>query len=965
MSTFPSGTVTFLFTDIEGSTKLARAHPKSWESARARHHEILREAIEENSGYIFQIVGDAFCATFHKAGDALKAATKAQHNLQNEAWGDVTIRVRMGIHTGEGELQEDGQYQGYLALSLVQRIMSAGNGNQVLLSGATEHLLRGQLSEGVNLLDMGRHNFKDVPQAVRIFQVNATDLQRDFPPLRTFNIRPNNLPVQLTSFVGREKERGEIKQSLLTHRLVSLTGIGGTGKTRLALKVAEDTLNEFPDGVWFVELAPITNPDFITQVILSAMGLSEPQDITALQLLLDYLRGKKVLLILDNCEHLIKACAKEVDTLLNNARDLKLLTTSREALGIQGELIWQIPSLALPDTMELADIEQLKQFEAVQLFIDRVTLVQPYFVLKNENASAVTEICLRLDGIPLAIELAAVRVKALNIEDIAKRLDDRFRLLTGGSRTALERHQTLRATIDWSYNLLDGDEKILFRKLSVFSGGWTLEAAEQICVGHNDILFEDVLDLMTHLVDKSLVITDGSRYRMLETVRQYARDKLYESEDGETLRTAHLEYFLKLAEEANPKLESAERPTRMKQLHAEHDNFRVALNWSLSQANDFGIEKCLRLASALRRFWHFSGYSHEGRSWLEKTLAMPSSKKLISTTIHAQGLYATGYLAWSHGDISAARSYLEDSAELYRKIGPSNRRDLAATLTMLAATSQGNDPKKACSLIEESVAMCRALGSSAMYELAQALFWKGHIYMVQRDNIVARNSAEESRSIYQQIGDVYEVAAPVSTLGHISRQEGDFTSARTYYLESFKMFDESQDKWGIAITLQFLGDVEQALGDYSSAKLNYEKSLILWQEIGYRPSALDHLDLGITALFQEDTELAASFLVKSLTMLQKSEDKVSIMLSLSALSNLAAVQGQPVRAMRLLGAARAIEETIDSFESIDIIDRNNYRRLVTEVQSQVDEAGFDTALAECRKMTQAQAIEYALKLSLE
>jgi len=557
----PSGTVTFLFTDIEGSTKLAQSLGDKWETLRTRHHEILKSAIESNNGYVFQIIGDAFCASFHNAGDALQASTQAQMKLQNEKWEDTAIKVRIGINTGKAEVQENGQYQGYLALSLVQRIMSCGHGNQTLLSRTTETLLRGQLPEGFDLLDMGRHNFKGVPQAVRVFQVNAPDLQRDFPPLRTFDILPNNLPTQLTSFVGREKELADVKRLLSDTHMLTLIGPGGTGKTRLSIQAANDVLSQYPDGVWMVDLAPILDPLLVPRTTAITIGLRHEPQRPVIDMLCDYLSKKKMLIILDNCEHLVDACAQMSNRILRAAPEVQILASSREALGISGEVTYRVPSLGLPDVDHLPPLDALSQYEAVKLFIDRATSAIPDFKVTNENAPALAQICYRLDGIPLAIELAAAKIRVLGVEQIAKRLDDRFKLLTGGSRTAMERHQTLRATVDWSYNLLPPEEQALFRRLAVFRDGWTLEAAESICGGESgssSVGNDDVLDLLEQLINKSLVVTKDeggtSRYRMLETIRQYANEKLVDSDESEVLREKHLEFFMNLAETAEPHL---------------------------------------------------------------------------------------------------------------------------------------------------------------------------------------------------------------------------------------------------------------------------------------------------------------------------------------------------------------------------------------------------------------------------
>ena len=559
MTSKPTGTVTFLFTDIESSTKLAREHPETWDIAQARQHAILREGIESNNGFVFQIIGDAFCAAFHKAGDALKAALIAQQNLQNDPWGDVTIYVRMGIHTGEAELEGD-DYRGYTILSFVQRLMSAGHGGQILVSNTTENLLREQLPQAISLRDMSIQKFAGVPSRVRIFQVIAPDLPTEFPPLRTLDNLPNNLPTQLTSFVGREKELADVRRLLQNTRLLTLIGPGGTGKTRLSIQAPSDMLDQYPDGVWFAELAPILDPLLVPRTTAMALGLRDEPQRPVIDMLCDYLREKQMLIILDNCEHLVDTCAMVADRILRAAPDTQILASSREALGIGGEVTYRVPSLELPDIAHLPPVDSLSQYEAVKLFIDRATSAVPTFTVTKDNAPALAQVCHHLDGIPLAIELAAAKIRVLSVNQIAKRLGDRFRLLTGGSRTVLERHQTLRAAIDWSYNLLLPAEQVLFQRLSVFVGGWTLEAAEAVCAIES-LKSEEVVNLLEQLINKSLIITEEveheSRYHMLETIRQYADEKLVESGERETIRERHLDYYMQLAEDLEDRMKTA------------------------------------------------------------------------------------------------------------------------------------------------------------------------------------------------------------------------------------------------------------------------------------------------------------------------------------------------------------------------------------------------------------------------
>ncbi len=809
VDTLPTGTVTFLFTDIEGSTKLAQEHPDKWEKTRARHHAILQSAMDAHNGYVFQIIGDAFCVAFHTANDGLRAAIEAQQKLQKEDWGETPIKVRMGLHTGEAET--DGRdYHGYLTMAKVQRVMSVAYGGQVLLSNASAELVYHKLPSGINLRDMKEHRLKGMPDPEQLWQVVAPDLQQDYPPLQSLVEIPNNLPAQLSTFIGREKEIAEVETALCEHRLVTLTGSGGAGKTRLSLQIAANLLDSFPNGIWFVELATITDPDLIPQTILSAAEMRAQQGRTALDSLKDFLREKTSLLILDNCEHLIEVCAKLTETLLSVAPNLKVLASSREALGVNGEKAWHVPSLSIPDLKHLPAVEQLSQYEAVRLFIDRASLLQPHFAVTNDNALAVAQICSRLDGIPLAIELAAARVKVLKAEQIAERLNDRFRLLTGGSRTALPRQQTLRALIDWSYELLSENERTLLRKLAVFSGGCTLEAAERVCNDDN-IQVDDVLDLLTHLVDKSLIILQDGRYRMLETTRQYAREKMIGAGEEMVAQQAHFDYFILLAEEAEIHLLGPDQVIWLNRIEKEHDNCRTALEWYMQ--NQKG-DRALRMAGALGIFWCKHSHFSEGRRWLGKLLMKFSD---APEQVQVKAWRFAGVLAiWQQDGAEAYRIFTENM-EREQKLG--DQWGIAYSLVQLAnvALSDG-EVEQAMALNKRSITLSREI--DAFWVLAMAHISLGYVEHALGNLSRAEELYTESLRHCRRLGEKWGSSLALENLGSLMCWKKDFVAAKKFFLECLEISWELGEKDTIRYILAGLATVYQNEGRHKlSAQL--------------------------------------------------------------------------------------------------------------------------------------------------
>ena len=811
--TLSTGIVTFLFTDIEDSTKLWENAPVQMKVALQRHHVILQEAITSNGGNVFQIIGDAFCAAFPTAASAVSAAATAQRGLHQEPWDlPFPIRARMGIHTGEAEpVSNDSPSRGYASnqtLNRVARILKAGHGGQVLLSSPTKELLNDLPPKNTGLRDMGEHHLKNLARPEHLYQLNIQGLPSDFPPLDTLNSYRHNLPFQLTSFIGREKEIADVRRALEKHRLVTLTGAGGTGKTRLSLQIAADLLDQFPNGVWFIELAPITDPNLIPQTIHTTMGLVEQPGKSLVQMLMDFLRDKKVLIILDNCEHLIEACAKLTDAFLSHSPRLKILASSREALGVKGEVAWRVPSLSMPDPKKIPVLDQLAQYEAIRLFMDRASLANPHFALTKDNASVVAQICHRLDGIPLALELAAARVKVLSVDQISARLDDRFHLLTGGVRTALPRQQTLRALIDWSYNLLSEKEKSLFRRLAVFIGGWILEAAETICAGGILEPYE-ILDLLANLEEKSLIIPDevaGTvRYRRLETIRQYAREKFLETDEVETLRNKHLAWVLEWAERIEPELRGRNQVVQLKQVKVELDNIRAAVERGLAIGQ---IENSMRIVLALEKFWDGKHPYQESRHWLEKGL---SFREHLTKRTLAKILSDAAWLAYRQNDLEAMARYIEESLTLARALNdkPLIARALRIASTVHMAHGQFLEWKRwneeAHSIYQELEDKAGLVLLAQDEALAQTFF--------QRDVNRAIEILESHLSFVEALGDISTSAWFQYALGSFNLMRGEFEKARVLIKNALLIFRQINYVYFVGNCLVAFASLANGLGN--------------------------------------------------------------------------------------------------------------------------------------------------------
>ena len=959
MSALPAETVTFLFTDIEGSARLWEAHPDAMSAALARHDALMRTAIEARAGHVFKTMGDAFCAAFHTAPDALSAALSAQEALHAEIWPEpAIIKVRMALYSGPAEAR-DGDYFGQ-SLNRVSRLLNAGHGGQTLLSQTTEELTRDALPPLVTLLNMGEHRLRDLSQPETIFQAQRPALPAVFPPLKSLNM-PNNLPLQLTSFIGRAKEMADVKNLLDTTRLLTLTGGGGGGKTRLSLEVAADALEHFPDGVWLAELAPLSDAALVPQTVASVLRLPERTGQTITQTLTDHLKEKKLLLLLDNCEHLLTACAHLTEALLRSCPNVKILASSREGLGIAGEQTYRVPSLSLPDLRQPVTVESVGQYEAARLFIDRALLSKTEFSVTRQNAAALASVCHRLDGIPLAIELAAARVRSLAVEEINVRLDNRFRLLTGGSKTALPRQQTLRAAMDWSYDLLKMQERLMLARLSVFVGGWTLEAAENVCAGESSLGegIEDweALDLLTSLVDKSLVVAEtqagATRYRLLETVREYACDLLTRSEKLQAVSAKQRDYFLTLAEEARPKLRGAEQAHWLALLEEEHDNLRQALTFCLEEPD--GGESGLRLGAALQQFWITRGHLNEGRESLSLALAHPAAQDY--TKSRAEALNGAGVLAYRQGDYPAARSLHQESLEIRLELG--DRQGMAASYGNLGnvAFEQG-DYAQARALQEKRLEIGRELGDRQGN--AASLGNLGNVAYKQGDYALAQTRFEESLALQRETGDKRGIAISLLNLGLLAYEQGDYTAARALYGESLAMKRESGDRQGIAISLFNLGSIASDQGDYALAHSLQEESLSLRRELGDRQGVAASLgNLGLLACRQADYDLARSLQKESLSLRREIGDRHGMAGSLEALASLALLENNAERAARLWGAASRLREVLGAPLPPHV--RERYAGETSAAREALTPADFAACWEAGRALTLEQAANDALE----
>src|SRR6266702_3433206 len=951
MRHLPTGTVTLLFTDIEGSTRLLQRVGECYATILEAYRSLLRAAFLEFDGYEVDTQGDAFFVAFARASDAVTAAVAAQRALADHPWPQgATVRVRMGLHTGEPSQTAEG-YVG-LDLHRAARIMSAGHGGQLLLSYTTRDLVEQTLPQGVSLLDLGAHRLKDLQQKSQLYQLVIAGLPADFPPLKTLDSSPNNLPLQPTPFIGREKEVNAVQPLLLRDevRLLTLTGPGGTGKTRLGLQVAAQLSDHFADGVFFVNLAPISDSTFVVPAIAQTLDLKETGEQPLQDLLQASLQDRQLLLLLDNFEQVLGA-AEHVADLLAACPRLKVLVTSRFVLHVRGEQEFAVPPLAVPNPTHVPDLVALSQYEAVALFISRAQAVKPDFQVTHANALAVAVICAHLDGLPLAIELAAARVKLLPPQALLARLGKRLAVLTSRERDRPSRQQTLRNTIAWSYHLLDAEEQRLFRRLSVFAGGCTLQAIEAMCSTLGDQV-EPVLDAVASLIDKSLLQQteqegEEPRLVMLETIREYGLEVLTASGEMAITRQAHALYYVRLSEEAEPELAGPRQAMWLERLEREHDNLRAALQWGLSPGEDgHRREMALRLGGALRQFWIVHGHLSEGRNFLEQALV---ESKGVPASVQVKAFVTAANLANHQSDNDRTEALAEKSRALYQELG--DTQGIALSLRLLAGVAGRRGTLPAARMLnEEALALFRKVGDKE--GAASSLHNMGLLAIAQGEFAEARAFLEESLAFHREVGNKAGMAHALWALASaLFDFQGSPSTIRALLEESLALSQEVGDKEASGSCFSLSGKLALSQGDIATARRLLEKSLVINREIGNREHTADSLfHLARVEAHQGDNVAARAFYEESLAMAARGGDYKGLIPScLEGLADVVAVQGEFTWAARLLGTAEYLREALGT--PLQPVDRAAYERLVAATSAQLGGQAFAAAWAEGRTMT--------------
>ena len=916
--------LTFLFTDLENSTPLWEKYPNDMQQASARHDALMRATIEQYNGRVVKTTGDGFHAVFESPSDGVAASLAGQQKIAAEDW-PVTVgppKVRMGLHTGESQ-EREGDYYG-LEVNLAARIMGLGYGGQILLSEITTSLVKKTLPQDCVLADLGEHRLKGIASVERIFQLCHPDLVAEFPPLKSLATFKHNLPIQPSSFIGRVEELRQIKNLLKDTSLLTLLGPGGTGKTRLMLQMAEEIIEEYSDGVWLVELAPLTDPDLIPERVAATLNVQEQPGRQMHDTLVEYLRRKELLLLLDNVEHLIQKSAELAENLLKNCPKLKILVTGREALFIAGETTLQIPSLSLPGIIGEVSVEEMRTSEGVQLFLERARAVRPNFSLNPENAASIAEIVVRLDGIPLALELAAARLRMMTVEQIASRLNDRFRLLTGGHRTALPRQQTLQALIDWSWNLLDEQEHILLRRLSVFSGGWTLEAAQSV-TGFDPLDELDVFDLLEQLINKSLVTvmypTKGeARYGMLESIRQYAQNKLFEIGEGEILRDRHADYFVALVDLFGQHGLGPDYSTWLDRFAMEADNLRAVFEWIAEDRPGLALHFSGMLLQFDVTWMHY----RETRAWLE--LTVEQARKLldentagINMTDFIRTLRSLGWLLVTHGDMIGGHPILDESIQLARKF--EEFRLLAFALGMKAQALVSNVTWEVIDQLEEVIELCRRNGYEM--ELIFVLFSTGQAYLIKGDLEKGHRYFAEVTQLVEKIDSLF-IKSWVYYAQMIEAQITEKTAeAEKYGLLAIDVNEKLGNQRMAATVRSELAHLYRHTGRWDEAAAIYRLTILSWQEQGHQAAVAHQLEC---------------FAYIAITM------------------------GEFEKATQLLGAAQISRERTNSLSvnEREIAERD---QAMSRLKEEVGANDLDRLIEKGRSMSLDEAVIFALKQS--
>ena len=934
-------TATFLMTDIEGSTRLWEQQRAAMTVALEAHDALLRTAVERAHGTIVKTTGDGLLATFDRPEAGLTAAIEGQHALEEQAWPATgRLRVRMAIASGSAEVR-NGDFFGP-TLNRVARLMAIGHGDQVLVSSSTVSLVADDLPPACELIDLGEHRLRDLDRPEHVYQLVAAGLRREFPPLRASRERPTNLRLQVTSFVGRERELADLRTLIATSRLVTLVGAGGAGKTRLALQIAADALDEYPDGAWLVELAPISDPDLVVAEIGRTLGVQAQPGRSPVDPIVDYLRRKQLLLLLDNCEQVIEAAALTADRLIGSCPALHVLASSRERLGVDGEAVFAVPSLALPDTGDRfdvtgpaddAEVELAARSEAIRLFVDRARATLPSFNLDRTNVRAVVDICRRLDGIPLALELAAARINVLSAGEIAQGLDDRFRLLTGGRRTAVPRQRTLQGLIDWSWDLLDAVDRRLLRRLAVFAGSWSLDAAAAVTHGLDDPAAPpagasrlETLDALGRLIDRSLVLATrdaATRYGMLETIREYARERLEESGDAAEQRTRHLAYFRRLAVDAELGLEGPDMIACLERLDVEVDNLRTALDWAFATDPRAALE----MAVGLSVYWNVRLIGSEGFDRMNQAVDLARrwrsdgepSERAARSALAARVLSHAAQVLASYTGRPADADLRADADALARE---ANDPDvLSATLATLAFARVAVDgmvptdgPDRVA--VTDALELAEQHGDWYRASIIAAAFATTESTV---DLAAAEAWLDRATEAASRTGNPFALGNITGVRGRVASLAGRLEEAERWLIDARAQYRALHDLRFDRVVSSELAHVLRREGRLAEAESEYRETIRGWQVSGNDGAVANQLEcFGLIAV----------------------------------------ARGQGARAARLLGAAEILRETAEA--PMTAFEREEYGAALGQLREALDEDVFRSVWAEGRTLSADSAVAFAL-----